>query len=94
MENYYSDHEAQTDPFSCVRLHPMLDAEIQKEFPIDHTGKQEMPLMMAFCPEGVDMDKYKDDKWYSRSAKDANLTYGNAAKVKILTSVKTILSGG
>jgi len=40
------------------------------------------------------MDKYKDDKWYSRSAKDANLTYGNAAKVKILTSVKMILSGG
>jgi Holliday junction resolvasome RuvABC endonuclease subunit len=50
--------------------------------------------MMAFCPEGVDMDKYKDDKWYSRSAKDANLTYGNAAKEKILQSIKTILSGG
>ena len=43
---------------------------------------------------GVDMDKYKDDKWYSRSAKDANLTYGNAAKKKILKSVKMILSGG
>ncbi len=94
MENYYSDHEAQTDPFNWIRLHPLLDAEIQKEFPIDHTGKQEMSLMMAFCPEGVDMDKYKDDKWYSRSAKDANLTYGNAAKEKILESVKAILTGG
>ncbi len=49
---------------------------------------------MAFCPEGVDMDKYKADKWYSRSAKDANLAYGNAAKEKILKSVEAILSGG
>ena len=40
------------------------------------------------------MDKYKDDKWYSRSAKDANLKYGNAAKEKILISIKAILTGG
>jgi hypothetical protein len=32
--------------------------------------------------------------WYSRSAIEANLTYGNAAKEKILKSVKTILSFG
>jgi creatinine amidohydrolase len=74
-------------------VHPLLDAEIQKEFPIDHTGKQEMSLMMAFCPEGVDMDRYQDDKWYSRSAKEANLAYGNAAKEKILNSVRAILTG-
>jgi creatinine amidohydrolase len=72
----------------------LLDAEIQKAFPIDHTGKQEISLMMAFCPEGVDMDKYKDDKWYSRSAKDANIKYGNAAKEEILKSIKAILTGG
>ena len=94
MQTYYSDHHAQTDPFSWIRLHPLLDAEIQKEFPIDHTGKQEISLMMAFCPEGVDMERYKDDKWYSRSAKDANLKYGNAAKEEILKSIKAILTGG
>jgi len=94
MQNYYSDHETQTDPFSWIRLHPLLDAGIQKEFPIDHAGKQEMSLMMALCPEGVDMEKYQDDKWYSRSAKDANLAYGSAAKEKILKSIKTILSEG
>jgi creatinine amidohydrolase len=93
MQTYYSDHHAQTDPFNWIRLHPLLDAEIQKAFPIDHTGKQEISLMMAFCPEGVDMDKYKDDKWYSRSAKDANLKYGNAAKEKILKSIRAILTG-
>ncbi|MCP4624353.1 MAG: creatininase family protein [bacterium] len=94
MQNYYSDHEAQTDPFSWIRLHPLLDAEIQKEFPIDHTGKQEISLMMAFYPEGVDMNKHQDEKWYSRSAKEANLAYGNAAKDKILKSLKSILAGG
>ena len=93
MENYYSDHENQTDPFSYIRFHPLLDPDIQKEFPIDHTGKQEMSLMMAFCPEGVNMDKNKEGKWYSRSAIEASLSYGNAAKEKILRSVKDILTG-
>jgi creatinine amidohydrolase/Fe(II)-dependent formamide hydrolase-like protein len=93
MASYYSDHEVQADPFSYIRLHPLLDGNIQKEFPIDHTGKQEISLMMAFCPDGVDMDKFKADKWYSRSAKEANLAYGNAAKEKILKSVRSILTG-
>ena len=48
---------------------------------------------MALLEKEIDMDKYKDDKWYSRSAKDANLKYGNAAKDKILKSIKKILSG-
>ena len=92
MENYYSDHETQKDPFNFIRLHPLLDSEIQKEFPIDHTGKQEMSLMMAFCPEGVNMENYVAGKWYSRSAIEANLSYGEAAKAKILKSVRCILS--
>lgn len=92
MANYYADQKDQTDPFSYIRLHPLLNEAIQKEFPIDHTGKQEISLMMAFCPEGVDMNKFNADKWYSRSAKEANLAFGNAAKEKILNSVRSILT--
>ncbi|MCX7706146.1 MAG: creatininase family protein [bacterium] len=88
MKNYYTIHEKGSDPFNWIKIHPFMDAETQKKFPIDHAGKQETSLMLAFCPEGVDMKRFNEKKWYSRSANEASIEYGLSAKDAILQSMK------
>ena len=91
MQDYYKEHHNKADPFSWIQIHPFMDEKTQSEFPIDHAGLQETSLMMAFCPEGVEIEKLSEKKWYSKSAKDANLEYGDAAKKMILESMRKIL---
>ena len=91
MSNYMEQHEQGADPFSWISVHPLMNDETQKRFPIDHAGKQETSLMMAFCPEGVDMKRFSAEKWFCRGAKEANLEYGNAAKAMILDGMRKIL---
>ena len=91
MENYYTEHEAGADPFNWIKIHPFMDEETQKKYPIDHAGLQETSLMMSFCPEGVDMEKWCEDKWYCREAKEANPEYGDAAGKMILERMRGIL---
>lgn len=92
-KDYYTQHEKGTDPFNWIKIHPFMDEETQKKFPIDHAGKQETSLMMAFCPEGVDMEKFDESKWYSKSAKEASLDYIKEAKEMILLHLKKTLKG-
>jgi creatinine amidohydrolase/Fe(II)-dependent formamide hydrolase-like protein len=89
--DYYQNHEAGVNPFNWISVHPFMSAEAQAQFPVDHAGKQETSLMMAFCPEGVDMNRFSEDKWYSNSAKVASLEYGNCAKNIILGDIKKYL---
>ena len=91
MKDYYSMHEQGSDPFSWIKIHPFMDEETQKKFPIDHASLQETSLMLAFCPEGVDMKRFNEKKWYSAGAKNASLEYGNAAREMILKKMKEIL---
>jgi creatinine amidohydrolase/Fe(II)-dependent formamide hydrolase-like protein len=93
MKDYMAQHLKGTDPFNWIKVHPFMDTETQKKFPIDHAGKQETSLMLAFCPEGVDMKRFSEGKWYSAGAKKASLEYGNAAKDMILAGMKKILQG-
>ncbi|HOL21531.1 MAG TPA: creatininase family protein [bacterium] len=93
MKDYYDMHEKGSDPFSWIKLHPFMDEETQKKFPIDHAGEQETSLMLAFCPEGVDMKRFTEKKWYSLGAKKASLEYGLAAKEMILRKMKEVLRG-
>ncbi len=90
--NYYSQHETQSNPFNWIKIHPFMNAETQRLFPIDHAGKQETSLMMAFCPEGINMKKKGLKKWYTKSAEEAALDYGMAAKKMILCEIKKILA--
>lgn len=94
MKDYYSRHEEGSDPFSWINVHPFMDEETQKKFPIDHASLQETSLMLAFCPEGVDMKRFSEKKWYSADAKKATLDYGIAAKDMILAKLRLILRGG
>lgn len=89
--SYYEDHATGDDPFNWIHICPFMSAEAQAKYPIDHAGEQETSLMMAFCPEGVDMSRFTDDKWYSQSAKKASLDYGNNAKEIILRDMKKIM---
>ena len=68
-----------------------MSENAQSQFPIDHAGLQETSLMMAFCPEAVDMKRFDESKWYSQTAKDASLDYGNRAKEIILNDMKKLM---
>ncbi|MCM8759380.1 MAG: creatininase family protein [Candidatus Omnitrophica bacterium] len=92
MNDYYLKQEKGLDPFSWIKVHPFMDEETQKKFPIDHAGKQETSLMLAFCPEGVDLKRFTEKKWYSKNAKNASLKYGIAAKKMIIKKMKQMLS--
>ena len=91
MQSYYADRVKKTDPFSWIQAHPALDAEGKKSFPSDHAGKTESSLMMALCPEAVDMKRFSADKWYARQAPEASIEYGRAARDAILARMRRIL---
>ncbi|MFH0965358.1 MAG: creatininase family protein [Planctomycetota bacterium] len=91
MRSYYADHDAGTDPFNWIQVHPFMGEDAQKKYPVDHAGEQETSLMLAFCPEGVDMKRISKEKWYVEKADKANLAYGNAAKKMILERMREIL---
>lgn len=91
MQDYYSQHQAGDNPFNWIQIHPFMDVQAQAKFPIDHAGQQETSLMLAFCPEGVDMKRLSKDKWYCRESDTASLEYGNQAKELILAKMRTIL---
>jgi creatinine amidohydrolase/Fe(II)-dependent formamide hydrolase-like protein len=91
MHDYFEQQANAADPFNWIAIHPLMSGEAQKRFPIDHAAKQETSLMMAFCPEGVDMERFSPEGWYCRDAKDASLEYGNGAREMILDGMRTIL---
>ena len=53
-----------------------MDDEIIKQYPFDHAAQGETSLMMALCPEGVDMEYLSTDKWYLESAAKASKELG------------------
>ena len=94
MADYYENLSAQDNPFNWIQVHPFMDMDTQAQYPIDHAGKQEGSLMMAFCPEGIDMGRLSEEKWYCGQSKEANVGYGNAARERILEHMRKALKGG
>lgn len=93
MQDYYAQHDAGSDPFSWIKFHSLMDEQTQKDYTFDHAGIGETSLMMSMCPEGVDMSKFTEEKWYSRTAKDSTKEYGDTAKERILEHLRKILKG-
>ena len=93
MANYYADHAEGSDPFSWILGHPLMTEEIVARYHFDHAGIGETSLLMSFCPEGVDMEKFSEEKWYPRSAKDATKELGDKAKAMILEHMRSVLGG-
>ena len=69
-----------------------MDKQIIDAFAFDHAGKGETSLMMALCPEGVDMASFDDKLWYARSAQEATPAFGQRGVEMILRRLKTILT--
>jgi len=91
MADYYAKHESGDNPFNWIKAHPLMDENIIANYDFDHAGIGETSLMMALCPESVDMEYFDESKWYSRSAKGASVEYGRKAVEMILERLRKIL---
>ena len=93
MADYYAQHAAGSDPFNWIKIHPLMTKEIIAQYPFDHAGIGETSLMMALCPEAVDMNKLNKEEWYSLSAEDASKDLGERGVSLILDHMRAVLWG-
>jgi creatinine amidohydrolase/Fe(II)-dependent formamide hydrolase-like protein len=94
MAAYYAEHEAGRNPFNWIQVHPLMTPEIMAEFPFDHAGQGETSLMLALCPEAVDMAKFGDKtSWYTATAKDASAELGEKGRDLIVERLCGLLKG-
>ncbi len=91
MADYYDQHQASANPFNWIQIHPLMSAEITKQYPFDHAGKGETSLMMALCPEAVEMDKLSSATWYTRDAVEASAELGRMGRDLILKHIRACL---
>ena len=92
MADYYAQQSAGTDPFNWIKLHPLMTKDIIGQYPFDHAGEGETSLMLALCPEAVDMSHIDDrQKWYVKSARQATAEAGNRARDLILAHMRAVL---
>jgi len=91
MADYYAKQAAGDDPFNWIKGHPLLTAEAIQKFPFDHAGQGETSLLMALCPEGVDMKRLSAKKWYTRSARQASAKLGGKGRDLILAHMREAL---
>jgi creatinine amidohydrolase/Fe(II)-dependent formamide hydrolase-like protein len=93
MASYYAEHAAGANPFNWVQVHPLMTAEILAEYPFDHAGQGETSLMMALCPEAVEMGRFAENRgWYAASAKDASADLGSTGVEMILGRLRRLLT--
>ncbi|MBR6793909.1 MAG: creatininase family protein [Clostridia bacterium] len=76
--NYYDSLGEADDPFSYVKVLPLIGKEAQKKCGgFDHAGKWETSLMLGVEPEKVDLTRCKDNtEWFAASAKEASTELG------------------
>lgn len=91
MAGYYADHAAGADPFNWIKAHPMMTPEIIAEYPFDHAGIGETSLLMALCPEGVDMTRFTGDEWYTASAAEASAELGETGCAMVLDHLRQVI---
>jgi creatinine amidohydrolase len=95
MADYYARQSAGDDPFNWIKAHPLMSPEILESYPFDHAGKGETSLLMALYPEGVDLSRLVEEKWYTRSARAANVELGRSGRERIVARLrKTLLAAG
>ncbi|MBS3649519.1 creatininase family protein [Pseudaminobacter sp. 19-2017] len=90
--NYYADHAAGANPFNWVQVHPLMSPDILANYPFDHAGEGETSLMLALCPEAVEMERVDENQgWYTASAKDASSEIGERGRDMILQRLRKLL---
>lgn len=91
MADYYARQAGGDDPFNWIKGHPLLDADMIKSYPFDHAGIGETSLMLALCPEAVELDRLDQSRWYTRSAAEASRELGQRGVDMILDRLRTEL---
>lgn len=92
MADYYIQQAGGSDPFNWIKLHPLMTKEIIDQYPFDHAGEGETSLMMALCPDAVDMEHFADrQQWYVQSVSRATAETGNRARNHILAHMRNVL---
>ena len=77
--SYYEDLGGGDDPFSYIKVLPLIGAEAQKKCGgFDHAGKWETSLLMGTYPQLVDLSRCEQNtEWFSESAKEASEELGH-----------------
>lgn len=92
MRDYYAQHDAGTDPFNWIRVHPLMTSEIVAEYPFDHAGIGETSLMMALAPDAVEAARMDENTgWYTETAQDASAELGERGVTMILDHLRRML---
>ncbi len=91
MADYYARQSSGGDPFNWIKAHPLMTPDAMDGYPFDHAGLGETSLLMALCPQGVDLARLSDEKWYTRSARQASLELGVHGRDRILARLREVL---
>lgn len=91
MADYYAQQAGGDDPFNWIKIHPLMTADTIRQYPFDHAGEGETSLMLAMCPEAVDMNRLSDERWYVKSASRATPATGNRGRDLILANMRKVL---
>ena len=95
MADYYAGHARGDNPFNWISVHPLMPAEVAEHLPFDHAGEGETALMLALCPELVELDRMaENDTWYTASAPRATRAQGEAGVAVILRHLRGVLGLG
>jgi creatinine amidohydrolase len=93
MAGYYAEHAEGANFFNWIRVHPLMPAAMNDQYPFDHAGIGETSLMLALCPEAVDAGRFADNTgWYTATAPDASAELGQKGAAMILKHLRVILS--
>ncbi len=90
MADYYARQSAGDDPFNWIKVHPLMSPETMEGYPFDHAGVGETSLLMALCPEGVDLGRLSDERWYTRSARQSSAEFGRRGRDLVLARLRQI----
>ena len=76
--DYYENLGLGEDPFSYIKVIPLLSAEAQKKCGgFDHAGKYESSLMFALYPNNVDIERTKENtEWFAQNSVETNMELG------------------
>ena len=92
MRDYYARHDAGTDPFNWIKVHPLMSKAVTAEYPFDHAGIGETSLMLALAPEVVEMGRVGENRgWYTEGAEAASAELGERGVALILAHLRDVL---
>ena len=91
--DYYESLGSGDDPFSYIKVIPLLSAEAQHKCGgFDHAGMYESSLMYALYPDHVDLERTKDNtEWFAANAVNTSMELGQHMVQCALESLQKII---